>query len=231
MAKPRAGPASAAPHPKNAKAGGSLGRNLLSLQELKKQIAAQKGKLVLVAERDQRNGYLIHYQPAASRSEICKKFHGERLQRWRIQQKSADKNKCEKKLMEAAARRASIRQAMRDRLKRKMQLIEKTRDKKQEILESKQQVCESKVLEASNRRLGQQEELKQKLLKQFKKTAKCREETERREAELRTKRKTRIEAREQQAHALRKEHLQKIKKKCSAATDRTGVASTVSTEA
>lgn len=226
MARPKA---AAAAKTKNIKGGGSPG---LTLQDLKKQITAQRGKLILVTEKEHRNGYFVYYQPAASRSEICKKYHGERMQRWRKQQKLINKEKFEKKLIEAAARRASIRQARRERLLRKMQMIEKRRDKKQEILENKQQVCESKVLEASNRRLGQQEEIKQKLLKQFKKTAKCREETERREAELRNKRKNRIEAREQHAHALRKEHLQKIRKKCNAATERsTGVASTVTTEA
>ncbi|KAL8433106.1 hypothetical protein ACSSS7_004129 [Eimeria intestinalis] len=51
----------------------------------------------------------------------------------------------------------------------------------------------------------------------------CREELERRAAELRSK----IEAREKQAHALRSEHLQKIRRKCAATAERTSLASTV----
>lgn len=58
MAKPKA--TGAATKTKNIKAGKeSLG---LSLQELKKQIAAHKGKLILVTEKERKNGYFVYYQ-------------------------------------------------------------------------------------------------------------------------------------------------------------------------
>ncbi|OEH77314.1 hypothetical protein cyc_08783 [Cyclospora cayetanensis] len=85
---------------------------------------------------------------------------------------------------------------------------------------------ESKVLEAWQRRIEQQKELKQKLLKQAKKSARCREELERRAVELRN----RIEAREKQAYALRCEHLQRIRRKCVATAERSSMASTVTSE-
>lgn len=210
---------------------GSPDKGSTSLQELRNQIAAQSGRLILVSEKEQSNGYSVYYQPAASCATICRKYYGEVLQRWQLRQKGHDRNGCERKHVEAAARRASLRQAERVRLSRQMQLIAKAHGKKQELFESKcaqaQQTLESKVLEAWQRRLEQQEELKQKLLKQSKKSERCREELERRAAELRS----RIEAREKQAHALRCEHLQKIRKKCAATSERTTVASTVTMEA
>ncbi|KAL8447790.1 hypothetical protein Emed_004085 [Eimeria media] len=170
-------------------------------------------------------------QPAASSASICKKYYGEVLQRWQLRHKREDKPGSFRKHVEAAARRASLRQAERERLRKQMQLVEKAHGKRQELLESKcaqaQQSLEARTMEAWNRRTEQQEGLKMKLLEHFKKSARCREELERRAAELRNK----IEAREKQAHALRTQHLQKIRRKCAATAERTSLASTVTTEA
>lgn len=202
-----------------------------SLQELKNQISSQSGNLVLVSEKEHSNGYSVCYQPAASRENICKKYYKEILQRWQQRQKRHDLTFCERKHVEAAARRATLRQKERERLSKQLQLIEKANGKKQEMVESRcarvQQVLEVKVLEAWNRHLEHQKELRQKYNKESKKVARCREELERRATELKNK----LEARESKAFALRTEYLQKIKKKCAATSEKTSLASTVTTEA
>ena len=76
-------------------------------------------------------------QPAASCDTICRKYYREILQRWQLRRKGQDRNGCERKHVEAAARRASLRQAERERLSKQMQLIEKAHGKKQELFESK----------------------------------------------------------------------------------------------
>ncbi|XP_026192684.1 uncharacterized protein LOC34624403 [Cyclospora cayetanensis] len=211
----------------------SLDGGTTSLKELRNQIAVQSGRLILVSEKEYRNGYSVFYQPAASSASICRKYYGEVLQRWQRRHSGNDRTCSERKLIEAAARRAMLRQAELERLARQMQLIEKVHGKKQELFELKcaqaQQASgrdRTKVLEAWQRRIEQQKELKQKLLKQAKKSARCREELERRAVELRN----RIEAREKQAYALRCEHLQRIRRKCVATAERSSMASTVTSE-
>ncbi|KAL8453335.1 hypothetical protein Emag_001926 [Eimeria magna] len=116
-------------------------------------------------------------QPAASSATICKKYYGEVLQRWQLRHKRQEKAGSDRKHVEAAARRASLRQAERERLKKQMQLVEKANGKRQELLESKcaqaQQSLEARTLDARNRRTEQQEGLKMKLLEHFKKSARC----------------------------------------------------------
>ncbi|KAL8424536.1 hypothetical protein Efla_005642 [Eimeria flavescens] len=163
--------------------------------------------------------------PAASSAAVCKLYYGEILQRWQLRHKRTDKAGSDRRHVEAAARRASLWQAERERLKKQMQLVERAHGKRQELLESNPlllQNLQSRTLEAINRRTEQQEGLKLKLLEHFKKSARCRQELERRAAELRS----RIEAREKQAHALRFEHLQRIRRKCVATAERTSLAST-----
>ncbi|CDJ62131.1 hypothetical protein, conserved [Eimeria necatrix] len=208
-----------------------------SLQELRSQIAAQAGRLILVSEKKHSNGYSVYYQPAASSENICQKYYEEVLQRWQQRYKKGDRPGVEKKLRDAEARRATIRQDTLERLAKHMLRIQQALGKRQELFNSKCTQTQkasnnalARVLEALHRRAKRQQELKNKFMELYKRSARNREEVKRRAAELQR----RIEAREKQAHALRCEQLQKKRKKGSAAAvaDKTNNASSsVTTEA
>lgn len=76
-------------------------------------------------------------QPAASSENICQKYYEEVLQRWQQRYKKGDRPGVEKKLRDAEARRATIRQDTLERLAKHMLRIQQALGKREELFNSK----------------------------------------------------------------------------------------------